>query len=70
MRPRPAAVVKDIGVVAPGLLEGVGQMRQAIEGLLVVDRMGELDHSAMVRSQPDRIEGDGAEWKRAEDTAE
>ena len=37
VRPRPAAVGEYLRVVAPRVLEGVGEDREAVEGALVVN---------------------------------
>ena len=55
---RPAAVVQDVGVVAAGVFEGVGEDRQAVEGAVVVDGLGK---GGDVRCSPGGMERDGAE---------
>ena len=40
MLTRLAAVLKDIGVVAAGVFEGIGEDREAVEGAVVVDGLG------------------------------
>src|SRR5262249_7365436 len=52
MWPRPAAVTEDVGVGATGLFQGVGQDRQAVEGSLVVDRLGQPGNRAVIPGQP------------------
>jgi hypothetical protein len=37
VRPLTAAVAEHVGVVAPGVLEGVGEDRQPVEGTVGVD---------------------------------
>ena len=41
VRPRPAAVAEYLGAVTPGVLERVGQDRQAVEGTVGVDPFGQ-----------------------------
>src|SRR5262245_38259109 len=53
-----AAVVQDVGVVAPGLFEGVRENRHPVERPLGVDAVGERDDRF---GEPTGIEGDGAE---------
>jgi hypothetical protein len=43
---RLAAVVQDVGVVAAGVFEGVGKDRQAVEGAVGVDRLGQSNNVA------------------------
>ena len=58
MRPRSPAVVEDIGILAPGILEGISEDREAVEGTLGVDTFGEGNDG---RGEPGGVEGDGAE---------
>src|SRR4051794_30422345 len=66
---RPAAVCQDVGVIAAGLLQRVGEDRHQVEAPLVVDRAGQLFGGAAVPRPPRRIDPDGAE-RVAEDFAE
>jgi len=40
VRPWPAQVGEDVGVVATCFFEGVGQHRQTVEGSAIVDALG------------------------------
>ncbi len=52
-------MVKDVPVVAAGFFQGVGQNRQAVEGAVVVDGLGQLGESrAVVPTQPRRVKWD------------
>jgi hypothetical protein len=51
-------VVEHVGVVAPGVLEGVGQDRQPVEGTVGVDAFGEGEDGGR---EPRRIDGHGPE---------
>ena len=55
---RSSAVVENIGVFAPGILESVGEDRKAVEGSIGVDAFGEGKDG---RGEPGWVEGDGAE---------
>ena len=46
-----AAMVKDGGVMAPGVLKGAGQHREAVESPLIVDGQSDLDHDTAVPRQ-------------------
>jgi hypothetical protein len=43
VRSWPAAMAEDVGVVATDLLQGVGEFRQAVEILVVVDAPGLIE---------------------------
>ena len=66
MLPRLAAVIQDVGVVAAGVFEGVGEDGQAVEGPFVIDGGGKGNDGG---SEPDGIDGYGAE-RVAEDAAQ
>src|SRR5262249_46391526 len=66
MRPVAAAVMRDVVVIAAGIHQSVGEDRHALEGVLLVDGVGQIDDRGC---KPARIERDGAEGV-AEDTAE
>jgi S1-C subfamily serine protease len=53
-----AAVAQDVGVVAAGVFEGVGEDRQAVECPFVVDRPCDLDHRAVIPIQPSWVHGE------------
>ena len=57
MRPALVAVGEDVGVVAPGILQRIGQDRQAVEGTVGVDAPGELDDRG---GEPGGVEDGGA----------
>jgi hypothetical protein len=42
MLPRLAAVIQDVGVIASGVFEGIGEDGHPVEGTLVVDGFGDL----------------------------
>src|SRR5262249_19486325 len=65
-----AAVGEDVGVGAAGVLEGVGQDRQVMEGPLVVDAAGDGRDGAVVPRQPGGVDSDGTERERAEQIME
>jgi hypothetical protein len=52
MWPLTPAVAEDVGVSAAGVLQGVGEDRSAVEGTVVVDRLGQLGDSTVLRRQP------------------
>src|SRR5262249_21263206 len=58
MLARLSAVVQDVGIVAAGIFEGVGEDGQAVEGSVVVDRLGQGDD---VRCSAGGVESDRAE---------
>jgi hypothetical protein len=58
MLPRLAAVVQEVFVVAPGVLESVGEDGHAVEGTLGVDAIGEGEDGWR---EPGGVEVDGAE---------
>jgi hypothetical protein len=41
--------------------QGVGKNRQAVEGSVLIDALGDLPYRAVVPRQPSGIKGDGAE---------
>ena len=41
VNPRASAVPQDGGVLAPGLLQGIGQHRKSLKGSVIVDALGE-----------------------------
>src|SRR5262249_43800714 len=53
-----AAVVQDVGVIAGGVFEGVGEDGKTVEGAVIVDGLGQCGD---VRRSPGRIDGDGTE---------
>ena len=53
------AVVQDVGVVAAGVFEGVGEDGQAIEGTFVVDG---LSQGGDVAGEPRLFDSHGTEW--------
>src|SRR5262249_8102343 len=53
-----AAVLEDVGTVAAGVFEGVGEDRHPLEAAVVVDGLSESDS---VGGAPGRIESDGTE---------
>ena len=63
MDTRLAAVVQDVGIVAAGVFEGVGEDGQTVEGAFIVDRLREGRHGG---GEPGGIDGHGtervAEW--------
>ena len=69
MRPAAAQVAQDVGVGAAGLLQGVGQDGQAVEGPLLVDRRGEFGDRAALSRQPGGARGERPEGV-ADDAAE
>jgi len=58
VRPRPAAVAQDVGVVAAGVFERIGQNRHPVERTLRVDGRRERNDRF---ASPSRVEGDGTE---------
>jgi len=66
MRSRSPAVVENFGILAPGILESVGEDRHPVEGTLDVDAFGEGKDCG---GEPGGVEGDGAEGV-AKDVAE
>ena len=58
MRCLTAAVVQDVGVVASGVLKGISEDWEPVEGAVGVDTFGKGNHG---RSEPRRIFGDTAE---------
>jgi hypothetical protein len=69
MRPFTATVVENVLIVAPGVLQGVGKDRQAVEGTVVVDGLGDPANCAVVPGEPCRVSSEGPEWV-AENTSE
>src|SRR5205814_5840399 len=65
-----AAVAEDVGVLAPGVFEGVGQNREAVEGPVGVDTSCDLDHDALVPRHPRRVDSHWAEWVAEQVTQE
>src|SRR5215472_11000474 len=61
VRPWLATVCKDVGVVATGFFQGVGQDRQAVEGPIFVDRVCNPQDGLIVPAYPTRIERDSTE---------
>jgi hypothetical protein len=51
-------MVKDGGILAPGLFEGIGQDGHVLETPLLVQGPGQLHDG---RRSPSRVDGDGAE---------
>src|SRR5262249_19647385 len=66
----PAAVSEDVGVVTAGVLQGVSEDGQAVEGALVVDELGEVANRAVIPGEPGEVEGHGAKSQGAEDVVE
>ena len=58
MRPRSPQVVQDVVAVAPGILEGVGQDREAVEGAVLVAAFCESNDSSR---PPGGVNRDGPE---------
>src|SRR5262245_9276687 len=66
MRPRAAAVLEQLLVVATGVEQGIGQDRQAVEGPLFVDVFG---HPAYCTALP--VQNGGKQgWRKMEGVAE
>ena len=61
MRSRSPAVVEDVRIGAAGLLQGVRQDRQAVEGTILVDRRCEPHDGAVPGAQPARVNPGRAE---------
>jgi hypothetical protein len=57
VRPRLATMGEEVGLRAVRFFEDVCQDGQAVEGPLLVDALGQLDHRAIVPRQPGWIEG-------------
>jgi hypothetical protein len=49
-----ATMFKDVSVSAAGFFQGVGQERQAVEGAVVVDHLGQSGDSTVVPPEPRR----------------
>ena len=58
-----AAMREDVVVVATGILKGVGQDRQTVEGTVLVNPFGKCDGGGR---KPGRIDGHGAEGVAAD----
>ena len=56
---RLSAMVQDVGIIAAGVFEGVGEDGKAVEGAIVVDGLGK---GGDVRCSPGGIERDGTKW--------
>jgi hypothetical protein len=61
MRPRPTQVTEQLGVGAAGILQGVGEDGQAVEGALLVDGLREFLHQSSVQESPGRVDDGRAE---------
>src|ERR1051325_416176 len=57
MRSRLSAMAQDFMIVAPGIVQGIGQFRHSVEGSVIVHRLGQLYHRGR---QHREIEGDRA----------
>jgi hypothetical protein len=57
MRARAAKVAEQFGVGAAGVLQGVGEHRQTVEGSVIEDGLGNMDDSATVPRDPVGIDG-------------
>ncbi len=66
MLPRLAAMVQNVGVSAARFFQTVGQDGQAIEGPVLVDRLGQFKDAAAAPGHPKGIDG----WWRVEGIAE
>jgi hypothetical protein len=66
VRALPPAVAEDLLVSAPGVHQGVGQDRQAVEGSVLVDGAGEVED---IGRAPTRVKSPSAE-RVAEDAAQ
>src|SRR5262249_23251480 len=66
VRPRPAAVLQHIGVVAARILQRVGEDRQPVEGAVSVGALGERDDGGGKPGGIDRYRAEGG----AEDVAD
>ena len=49
-------MVEDAFVLAPGVLEGVGQDWHLVPGAFVVDRPGQVANRAVVPREPERVD--------------
>src|SRR5262249_42219256 len=52
------AMVQNVGIIAAGVFEGIGENGKAVEGAVVVDG---LTQGSDVRCTPGELEGDGVE---------
>src|SRR5262245_42761920 len=66
VRTTAAAVVEDVGVVAPRVLQCIRQDRHPVKGFLLIDAFGERDDAG---GEPRRVNSAGAEGV-AEDTSD
>ena len=64
VRPVGSAVAQDVVVVASGILQGVGEDRESVKGMVGVDAFGEAENSG---GEPRGVNDDGAEGERAKD---
>ena len=62
MRSRSAAVAEHIGVVATGVLQRVSENGQAIKGTFLVNGLGYPGNCTVIPIEPNRVDGDRAEW--------
>ena len=47
MRTRLAAMAENVGIGAAGFFEGVGKVRQAVKGSVIINGLGELGDGAV-----------------------
>ncbi len=70
MRPWPAAMCQDFGVIAAGVFEGVGQDRQVLEAAVFVDLVGQSRNETILPLAPPGIDDRSGTEGIAEDVAE
>ena len=70
MRPRSSQVVEDVGVVAAGFFNGIGQNGHAVECTLLVDGLSHFGDCAILPGEPNGFNGERTERKRTEDATE
>jgi hypothetical protein len=54
-------MTENVGILAPGLFQGVGQDGEAVESSVVINGLGQFDDRAVVPGQPRAIRGNGTE---------
>jgi len=63
-------MVQYVVILTAGFFQGIRQNGQSVEGMDIVDGLGETWDRSVVPGQPGGIDGDGTERKGTEDIAE
>ena len=69
VRPRLAAVLKNVLVVSTGVFQGVGKDRHSVESTVIINALCDPPNGVVVPSEPCRVDGDGTKGV-AEDAPE